>query len=84
MEINQLYSFALTIVLVGLIVGVGVLVLDKFGTTSGVGSTASTAINASRDAVGDIADTWMTLIVTIGVMALIIFLVVRSFAGGRQ
>jgi hypothetical protein len=84
MEINQLYSFALTIVLVGLIVGVGVLVLDKFGTTSGVGSSASTAINASRDAVGDIADTWMTLIVTIGVMALIIFLVVRSFAGGRQ
>jgi len=83
MEVGQLYQFALTLVLVGLIVGVGVLVLDKFGVTSGIGSSASTAVNASRDAIGDIADTWLTLIVTIGVMAIIIFLVVRSFSGSR-
>ena len=85
MEVQQLYSFTLLLVMVGLIIGVGVLVLDKFGTTTGIGSSASSAINASRDAVGDIADTWLTLIVTIGVMAIIIFMVIRSFgASGKR
>lgn len=85
MEIGQLYQFALVLVLVGLIVGVGVLILDKFATTTGVTPSAGEALNASRDAVGGIASNWMALIVTIGVLAIILFLVVRSFgAGGRK
>lgn len=83
MEIGQLYQFALLIVLVGLIVGVGVLILDRFSATTGVTATAQTAINASRDAVSGIATSWMALIVTIGVLAIILTLVIRSFAVNR-
>lgn len=84
MDIGNLYSFVLVLVLVGMLVGVGVLALDKFASTSGVTATAGTAINASRDAVGTVSNTWLGLIVTIAVLAIIITLVIRGFgAGGR-
>jgi len=83
MDIGDLYQFVLLLVLVGMIIGVGVLTLDKFAGTSGVGSTASTDINSARDAIGDIATNWFSLIVTIGVLAIILTLVIRSFGKGR-
>jgi preprotein translocase subunit SecG len=79
MEVGALYQVVLVIVLVGMLVGVGVLVQDKFGQTSGITGPAQQAINASRDATGEIATTWMGLIVTIAVMAIILTLVIRSF-----
>jgi len=85
MNIGNLYQFVLIIVLVGMLVGVGVLALDKFGATSGITTSAETAINASRDAVGEVATQWMSLIVTIGVLAVIIGLVVGGFyISGRR
>ena len=81
MEVGQLYQLVLLLVLIGMILGVGVLVLDKFGSTSGVSATASTAINNSRDAITPIASTWLPLIVTVAVLAIILTLVIRSFAG---
>jgi len=81
MEVGQLYQFALVLVLVGMIVGVGILVLDKFAASTGVTPAAETALNASRDAVGSIATDWLGLIVTIGILAIILFLVIRSFVG---
>jgi MFS superfamily sulfate permease-like transporter len=84
MEIGELYQFVLILVLVGMITGVGILVLDKFSTSSGVTPAAQTALNASRDAVSSVATDWLALIVTIGVLAIILFLVIRSFvAKGR-
>jgi len=41
-----------------MILGVGILVLDKFSASSGVSATASTAINATRDALSPVATTW--------------------------
>lgn len=84
MNIGSLYQFVLVLVLVGMLVGVGVLALDKFGSTSGVSSAAQTAINASRDAVGTVSNTWLTLIVTIGVLAIVITLVISGFGGGNR
>lgn len=84
MTVGELYPFVLTIVLVGMLVGVGVLALDSFSTASGVTKTAATAINASRAAIATVASTWMTLIVTIGVLAIIITLVIRGFSGGGE
>ena len=83
MEIGQLYQLVLLLVLVGMILGVGVLVLDKFGASSGVTAAASTTINATRDAISPIATTWLPLIVTVAVLAIILTLVIRSFAGRR-
>lgn len=83
MEVGQLYQFVLVIVLVGMVIGVGVLVLDKFAATTGVTATAETALNDSRDAIATIASDWLPIIVIVGALAVILFLVIRSF-GARQ
>lgn len=79
MNLQDLYGATLLVVLIGMVIGVGVLTLDKFASTSGVTVAAQTAINASRDAVGDIATDWMPLIVTVVVLALILGLIVGAF-----
>lgn len=84
MQIGELYQFILVLCLVGLLGGVSVLVLDKFQATSGVTAAAQTSINGSRDAIGAIGSTWMSLIVTIGVLALVVGLVLSSFAYMRS
>lgn len=81
MEVNQLYQFVLLIVLVGMILGVGILTLDKFSTSSGVTNTASTAINETRAELAKISSDWLGLIITVAILAIILFLVVRSFGG---
>jgi len=84
MEVGELYQFVLLLVLVGMILGVGVLVLDKFAQTSGVSGEAAEAINDTRDAITPIASTWLPLIVTVAVLAIILTLVVRSFVMNRR
>ena len=81
MEINQLYGFVLLIVLVGMILGVGVLVLDKFQEANTTSTAANTSLAASVSAIAPIASTWIPLIVTVAVLAIILVLVIRSFAG---
>lgn len=83
MEVGGLYQFVLLIVLVGMLIGVGVLALDKFQASTGVTDAAETAINAARDEISTIATTWLSLIVTIAVLSIIMFLVIRSFGKGR-
>lgn len=82
MELSQLYQVVLMLVLVGMILGVGVLTLDKFSSTSGITSTASLAINNTRDAITPIASNWLPLIVTVACLAIVLTLVIRSFAFG--
>jgi len=80
MDIQGLYGFVLTLVLVGMIVGIGVLVLDKLTTSTAVTASANTSIIASRDAIGSVATDWMGLIVTIGILALILGMTIAGFA----
>lgn len=82
MEVAQLYSFALLIVLVGMVIGIGVLVLDKLSQSSAITDKAQEAINAARDALADIATSWLGLIVLVGACAVILVMVIRSFSGG--
>ena len=83
MEVGELYQFVLMIILVGMIIGVGILVLDKFSAASGVTTAAATAINGTRDAISPIGTTWMPLVVTVAVLAIVLTLVIRSFAVRR-
>jgi len=80
MEINQLYQLILLLVLSGMILGVGVLTLGKFATTSGITTKAAESLNSTIDALDPIASDWMPLIVTVAVLAIVLTLVVRSFA----
>lgn len=78
MNLGDMYPAVLTIVLIGIVLGVGVLVLDEFGGTSGIGTAASTAVNATRDAVDDFV-VWIPVIVIVIAAAIILGLVMRSF-----
>jgi len=85
MEVGELYQFVLLLVLIGLIVGVGVLILDKFkGATNSADTTLNTTLDAGISAIGSIASDWLALIVTIAVLAIILTLVIRSFGGARR
>lgn len=79
MEIGGLYQFVLIIVLVVLLVGVGVLITDKFAQTTGVTAAAGASLNAGRDALTTINTQWMSIVILIGIMAIIIGLVIGSF-----
>jgi len=80
MEVSGLYQFVLLIVLVGMVLGVGILSIDKFSTSSGVTSAASSALNNTRDELGNIASNWLGLIVTVAVLAIVLTLVLRAFS----
>jgi hypothetical protein len=81
MEIRDLYGFVLLLVLVGMLIGVGILTLDKFSATSGITASAQTALNNSRDALAEIPSTWLVLLVTIVVLGIIMGIVIKSFGG---
>ena len=84
MEVGQLYQFVLLLVLVGVVIGVGVLVLDKFEQTGGpLNNAAGVAINDSRDEVAGIANNWLGIIVIVVVAAIILGLVMSSFGQKR-
>jgi len=83
MEMGDLYQLVLLLVLIGMLLGVGILVLGKFTETPGVSATFNTTIDNTISAISPIASTWLPLIVTVSVLAIILTLVIRSFAQRR-
>lgn len=83
MDVGDLYQFVLLLVLIGMILGVGVLTLDKFSTTTGITANAQGVINDTVDAISPIASDWLPLIVTVAILAIILTLVISSFARAR-
>lgn len=84
MELGGLYQFVLLLVLVGMIIGVGVVALDKFGAVDGLSTGAKTALGNTSAAIASIANSWLGLIVIIVVLAIIITIMIKSFAGGAM
>ena len=84
MEVGNLYVIVLSLVMVGMILGVGILVLDKFGATTSITKNTQTVLNNTRDSITSIGSTWLPLIVTVVVLAIILTLVIRSFAFGPR
>ena len=86
MKVSDLYQFVLLAVLIGMILGAGLLVLVNFRDATGVtGTTAATAINDTINAVSPIGSTWLPLVVTIVILAIILGVVISSFSfGGRR
>jgi len=92
MELKNLYQFVLILIMVGMIIGIGVVSLDKM--TSAAASTYTTssatltyALGNATLAIRSIATNWLGLIVIIVILAIIIGIMIKSFAGqstGRQ
>lgn len=78
---NDLFQFVLLVVMVAIVIGAGVLALDKFGGVAATSSAAaSTAINNARTEVGNISTNWLGIIITIAMVAILIGLLVTSFS----
>jgi len=78
MRLGDMYPAVLTIVLIGIVIGIGIIILDQFGSTATIGHQASGAINSTKDAVDDFV-VWIPIIVIIIAAAIILGLVMRSF-----
>lgn len=83
MQIGEVYMFVLLMVLTVIIVGVGILVLQQLGSSSGVTGIAKAAIDNGTKALAPITATWMPLWVTIGSIAVVLTLVLGAFLIGR-
>lgn len=79
MEIGDLYQFVLALVLIGMVLGIGILVLDKFAATTGLTTASKNALSNTSAALGTIATSWLSIIVIVVVCAIILGLVIRSF-----
>lgn len=80
MEVSNLYQFVLLLVLVGMILGVGILTLDKFEASSAMTTEAGNTIGNVSAEIATISSDWLGLIVTVAILAIILTLVIRSFA----
>ena len=83
MDVGGLYQFVLALVLIGLIVGVGLVVLGQFRDSLTTASAEANATQSAMTALQTIPTTWLGLIVTIVVVAIILTLVIRSFGAGQ-
>ena len=84
MDVGDLYNFVLLIVLIGMLLGVGIVVLTNFAVATGITPAGSLAVNQTITALAPIAATWMPLIVTVSVLAIILKLVIGSFGAGQR
>jgi type II secretory pathway component PulF len=84
MEVAGLYQFVLALVLIGLVVGVGLVVLGQFKSSLTASSAEANATQSAITALATIPSTWLGLIVTIVVVAIILTIVIRSFSGGQR
>ena len=79
MEIGGIYGLVLAVVMIAMISGVGIILLDRFSASTGLTAAAETALNNSRDAIAPITSTWLSLIVTIAILAVVLSLVLNAF-----
>lgn len=84
LSINDMFPIVVTLVLVGVVMGVGLVVLQNFQDASSInGTDAATAINDTQGALGDFASDWLPIIVIAIAAAIILALVIGGFAGKR-
>lgn len=79
MRVDDLYNFVLVLGLTGIVIGVVLTILGKLGSTSGLTTDATEGINNVTAAIKTLPVDWMTIIVTIGALAVILGLVVAAF-----
>ena len=84
MQLNDLYGVVLTFVLIGVILAVGLTVLASLRDTTAVTGDAETAVNKTITAVSELPNNWLLIIAVIVAAAIVIGLIVNSFAGQQR
>ena len=83
MSIGDMYPAVLTIVLVGIVLGIGLYVLATFSTQISSSSTAQTAVNTTITGLATFAD-WIAIIVVVIAAAIVLGIVLSSFGRNRS
>ena len=79
MGVADLYQYVLLFVLIGMVLGIGILVLDKFMATTGMSTNAVDSINGTINALKPVSTDWLPIIITVAVLAVILTLIVGAF-----
>jgi len=66
------------------LLGAGLLALGQFKSAMTANSAEANATGSSITAIGGIASTWMTVIVSVLMAGLVIYILVRAFTGNRK
>ena len=80
MQLDDIYLAVLTLVLIGIIVGIGVYILSSIDTAI-TDTEASAVLNTTLYAIGDFAD-WIAIIVVVIAASIVLGIVISSFGRG--
>jgi hypothetical protein len=79
--LNEVYSLVLILGLTGVLIGVVLTILAKMASSSGITGKAQGGLNKTIDAIYDIPNTWLPVIVIVAVAGIVLFLVMRGLGG---
>ena len=82
MSLGDLYPAVLTIVLIGIVLGLGIYVLNEVSSSVTTGSAAETAINTTATGLAGLS-TWIAVIVVVIAAAIVLGIVISSFGKTR-
>lgn len=83
LAIGDMYPIVLTIVLIGIVLGVGFYVLAQFRDQLTSGSTEWKAVNTTITGLNKFP-TWIAIVVVVAAAAIVLGVVVGSFAAKRR
>jgi len=83
-NIGALYPTILALVLIGMLLGAGLLVLEKFAGAMTANSAAANATNSAITSLATIPTTWLPVLVVVIIAGLIIAYLVGAFGGKRK
>jgi uncharacterized protein involved in cysteine biosynthesis len=79
-QVSNIPQYVISFILIGLIVAVGVVVLDKFMGVSGLSTKAVDALNSTIDAVTPITTDWLPILVIVAIVGVVLMLILGAFA----
>ena len=82
-NIQSLYPTVLSLVLVGIIIGVGLLILGSFQSSMETGP-ANTAVGYVITSISTLAQTWLPIIVIVIAAAIVLSILLGAFGGGKK
>lgn len=83
-NLGGLFGDTFNLILVVLLLGAGLLALGQFKSAMTASSAEANATASGITAIGTIANTWLTVVVSVIMAGLVIYILVRSFSGNKK
>ncbi len=79
-QVSNIPAYVISFVLIGLIVAVGIIVLDRFMGVAGLSATTTGAINDTINSITPITSDWLPIIVIVAIVGVLLALILGAFA----